>query len=243
MRQFALIFMVLLMAGCQPASEEPKQNEVSSEVAAELTGNAPAQETQRAFTEGKDYRVLEQPIEIASFEPAAAEDGYMIEFLWPGCPHCQHFNPTIIAYALERPEVTVIKRAAPANERWALDARVFYALRDLGYSLDDELIGYYETVRENHNRLPSQDDINAFLAEHAVDTEAFQAAYEDPAITDKLRVVLQDMMDADISSVPTLVVNGKYVVTAPAPHSQDESQRYFALLDHLLTLDAQSSSM
>lgn len=237
MRQLALIFTLLLMVGCQPASEEPQQTEVSSEVAAELTGNAPAQEEQWSFTAGKDYRVLEQPVEIAAFEPAAGEGGYITEFLWPGCPHCQHFNPTVIAYELERPSVTIIKRAAPANERWALDARVFYALRDLGYSLDDELIGYYETTRENHNRLPDQDDINAFLAEHAVDPEAFQRAYEDTSVTDKLRVVLEDMMAADISSVPTLVVNGQYVVTAPAPHSQDESQRYFALLDHLLAMD------
>ncbi|MFC0446172.1 thioredoxin domain-containing protein [Pseudidiomarina halophila] len=242
MRHLILVFLLLLTVGCQPANEESQQTEANSDVAAELVGNTPTQELPMTFVEGKDYRVLEQAIEVADFEPAPAEGGFIIEFLWPGCPHCQHFNPTIVAYDLEHTDVTVIKRAAPANERWALDARVFYALRDMGHSLDDELIGYYETVRENHERLPTQEDINAFLAEHAVDPIAFQDVYESSAITDKLRVVLQDMMDADISSVPTLVVNGKYVVTAPAPHSQEESKRYFALLDHLLQLDAVESS-
>lgn len=242
MRHLVLAFLLLLIAGCQPANEEPQQTEASGDVAAELAGNTPTQDQPATFVEGKDYRVLEQAIEVADFEPVPAAGGFIIEFLWPGCPHCQHFNPTIVAYDLEHTDVTVIKRAAPANERWALDARVFYALRAIGHSLDDELLGYYETVRENHERLPTQEDINAFLAEHGVDLVAFQQAYDNSGITDKLRVVLQDMMDADISSVPTLVVNGKYVVTAPAPHSQEESKRYFALLNHLLQLDAVESS-
>ncbi|MGQ4277305.1 thioredoxin domain-containing protein [Pseudidiomarina sp. E22-M8] len=242
MRHLALTFLLLLIVGCQPASEEPQPTEASNDVAAELAGNTPTQDTPTTFVEGKDYRVLDQAIEVAAFEPVPAVGGFIIEFLWPGCPHCQHFNPTIVAYELENSAVTVIKRAAPANERWALDARVFYALRGMGHRLDDELIGYYETVRENHNRLPTQEDINAFLTEHAVDLAAFQQAYDDSGITDKLRVVLQDMMEADISSVPTLVVNGKYVVTAPAPHSPGESKRYFALLDHLLKLNMAESS-
>ncbi|CAB0150787.1 Thiol:disulfide interchange protein DsbA [Pseudidiomarina piscicola] len=235
MRFFALSISLLLLLGCQPAADEQKST-ASSEVAAELAGNTPVQPEAYTFVEGKDYRVLESTLEVAEFEPEVSDNGFIMEFLWPGCPHCQDFNPTVIAYGMENPGVTIIKRAAPANERWALDARVFYALRGLGHTLDDELIHYYESVRVNQNRLPDQEDINTFLEQHNVDPQAFQAAYEDQGITDKLRVILQDMMAADITSVPTLVVNGQYVVSAPAPHAPEDAQRYFALLDYLLTL-------
>lgn len=235
MRLFSVLLLSLLVAACQPATEESNQPNTEATPAEKIM--QPEAAVAERFVEGKDYRVLEQVIAPAAFEPQAGEAGYVIEFLWPGCPHCQEFNPTIVAFALEHPEVTVIKRAAPANERWAMDARVFFALREISETnLDDELLAFYQGVRVNHERLPTQPDLNRFMAEHGIAEDAFAAAYEDPALTDKLRVVLEDMRGANISSVPTVVVNGRYVVEAPAPHSQAESQRYFALINHLLTL-------
>lgn len=238
----------LLLMACQPAQEdsnataddaqkEASQAGATSSVANELAAASDVAQIFSAtdFVEGKDYRVLDTPLTLGDFEATPGPRGYVLEFLWPGCPHCQHFNPTINAFALEYTDVTVIKRAAPANERWAYDSRIFYTLREVAETnLDDEMIEFYERTRENNQRLPSPEDIQGFLAEHGVDAEAFAATFEDPSQTDKLRKVMNDMMDAEITSVPTLVVNGKYVITASAPQSQEASQRYFALVNYLL---------
>lgn len=242
---------LMLLLACQPAPEsngatpddaQPSERAegATSSVADELDPTPSVAQTFSAtdFVEGKDYRVLDTALTLAEFEKAPGEGGFVMEFLWPGCPHCQHFNPTINAFALEYTDVAVVKRAAPANERWAYDSRIFYTLRDVAESnLDDEMIEFYERTRENHNRLPSPEDIQSFVAEHGIDAEAFATAFEDPTQTDKLRKIMTDMMDAEITSVPTLVVNGKYVITAAAPHSPEESQRYFALVNHLLELE------
>lgn len=242
---------VMLLLACQPAQEPngatsddaqvvERSDGTSSSVASELDPTPDVAQTFSAtdFVEGKDYRVLDTALTLAEFEKSPGESGFVMEFLWPGCPHCQHFNPTINAFALEYTDVAVIKRAAPANERWAYDSRIFYTLRDVAETnLDDEMIEFYELTRENHNRLPSPEDIQSFMAEHGIDGEVFAQAFEDPAQTDKLRKIMTDMMDAEITSVPTLVVNGKYVVTASAPHSPEDSQRYFALVNHLLELE------
>lgn len=242
---------VMLLLACQPAQESngatpddaqsvERSDGATSSVASELdpTPDVAQEVSATDFVEGKDYRVLDTALTLAEFEKSPGESGFVMEFLWPGCPHCQHFNPTINAFALEYTDVAVVKRAAPANERWAYDSRIFYTLRDVAESnLDDEMIEFYERTRENHNRLPSPEDIQNFMAEHGIDGEVFAKAFEDPAQTDKLRKVMTDMMDAEITSVPTLVVNGKYVITAAAPHSPEESQRYFALVNHLLELE------
>ena len=241
----------LLLLGCQPAentngatendAQQSSENAgATSGVASELdpTPNVAQEFSATDFVEGKDYRVLDTTLTLADFEKAPGERGFVMEFLWPGCPHCQHFNPTINAFALEYSDVAIVKRAAPANERWAYDSRIFYTLRQVAdTNLDDEMIEFYERTRENQNRLPSPEDIQSFLAEHSIDGEAFASAFEDPTQTDKLRKIMTDMMDAEITSVPTLVVNGKYVITATAPHSPEESQRYFALVNHLLERD------
>ncbi|WP_157981036.1 DsbA family protein [Pseudidiomarina insulisalsae] len=239
---FLIALSTLVLLGCQPASEtsdnatpEVGEEQRSTENVEQLT--QPLMEDTTDFIEGRDYRVLDTALTLGDFEKAPGERGFVIEFLWPGCPHCQDLNPTVNAFALEYTDVALIKRAAPANERWAYDARVFYTLRDVAETnLDDELIEFYERVRVNENRLPTPEDIQAFLAEHGIDAEAFATAFEDSVQTDKLRLVMEDMMDAEITSVPMLVVNGKYVVTAPAPHSQEESKRYFALINYLLEL-------
>lgn len=244
-------FAAMMLLACQPAQNEngataddakaqASAEGATSSVANELdpTPDVAQEFSATDFVEGKDYRVLETALTLADFEKSPAERGFVMEFLWPGCPHCQHFNPTINAFALEYSDVAVVKRAAPANERWAYDSRIFYTLREVAETnLDDEMLEFYQRTRENNNRLPSPEDIQMFLAEHGIDGEAFATAFEQPNQTDKLRKIMTDMMDAEITSVPTLVVNGKYVVTAAAPHSQQESQRYFALVNHLLSLD------
>ncbi|WP_258807716.1 thioredoxin domain-containing protein [Pseudidiomarina sp. CB1] len=241
----------LLLLACGPAQEtsgttkddaQASESDIgaTSKVAQELdpTPDVVQEFSATDFVEGKDYRVLDAALTLADFEKSPGEAGFVMEFLWPGCPHCQHFNPTINAYALEYTDVAVVKRAAPANERWAYDSRVFYTLREVAETnLDDEMIEFYQRTRETHNRLPSPEDIQGFMTEHGIDGEAFAAAFENPAQTDKLRKIMTDMMDAEVTSVPTLVVNGKYVITASAPHSPAESQRYFALVNHLLELE------
>lgn len=235
LRVLATLVVLVTLVACQPAADDTT---TTSSPASELAGHdSTPTEVEYSFSEGKDYEVLEQPLTTSYFDKAIGERGYVMEFLWPGCPHCQHLNPTINAFDLEYPDVTVIKRAAPATERWAYDARIFFALRDVATTnLDDEMIEYYQRIAENHKRLPTPQDIQAFLQEYAVDASDFASAMEDPTLTARLRIVLEDMKGADLSRVPALVVNGKYVVTAPAPHDQAGAQRYFALLNYLLDL-------
>lgn len=234
MKLSAVACLLVGLTACQPATDETTTTSPARDMAA--TETAPAQ-VEYSFVEGKDYEVLEKTITTSYFDKPIGARGYVMEFLWPGCPHCQHLNPTINAFALEFPDVAVIKRAAPATERWAYDARIFFALRGIaGTNLDDELIEYYQRIAENQKRLPTPEDIQFFLQEYQVSPSDFAEAMNDPTLTAKLRIVLEDMKRADLSKVPMLVVNGKYVVTAPAPHDPQDAQRYFALLNYLVDL-------
>lgn len=161
---------------------------------------------------GRDYTRLD-PV-----QPTHTGDKIeVLEFFFYGCSHCYHLHPLISAWENKMPKdvelqfVPVIFR-----DSWEAMARTFYALEAMGMErrLHDEL---FKAWNVENQVLTEESDVDDFVAKHGIDRNKFAAAYNSFAVNSKVARANQMMRDYGIRGTPTLIVDGKYVITGLTP--------------------------
>lgn len=163
--------------------------------------------------EGTDY------VAIADGKPYAALDGKVevVEVFGYTCIHCAHFQPTLAAWQKKQPSwVRFTPVPAAFGGYWTPYARAYYAaakLRVLAQTHDAMFKALHET-----GSLPIQNasnqEIAQFYAGHGADPVAFAAAMDSPATDLLLERSREFAVATGIEGTPTIIVNGKYRVTA-----------------------------
>ena len=169
----------------------------------------------RASAQG--YHRLDAPL-WALPAPGTQE---VIEFFWYGCPHCFNFEPYIENWvATKPPEVVFRREAAPFNRTWSNHARFFYATKRLNLldSLHDKL---FKELHLRGNKIHRLDDLAAFAASTgAIDVQTFRRTMESFSVEGDLNRVRKLLAAYKVTSVPTLIVNGSYLVNAQTAGSE-----------------------
>ncbi len=159
------------------------------------------------FTEGKDYKVLVNPENIA---------GNVIvvrEFFWYGCPHCYNLEPHMQKWAKTRAkDVAFFQTPAAMNPMWEQNARGFYAVQAMGM-LDKTHKPLFDAIHKDGKRLYDQDSLANWYATQGVDKAKFNSLFNSFAVTAKIELAKQGAMRYQLTGVPAVVVQGKYVVT------------------------------
>jgi thiol:disulfide interchange protein DsbA len=168
---------------------------------------------QHAPVEGTDYVALNPPQAVDT--PGKIE---VMEFFWYRCPHCYALEPDLEAWVKRLPRDVQFKRVPGIlNEDWAIDARIFYAL---------ETIGEEERVhRSLFNAIHQQGGVSQrgdayakwvadWLAKQKVDMAKYDAAFHSFSVESKLRRAAQMASAYRLEGVPTLAVQGRYLVLA-----------------------------
>ena len=159
-------------------------------------------------TAGVEYRVLAtaQPTD----SPGKIE---VVEFFWYGCPHCYNFDPVVTPWAKKLPKDVQFHRIpAMFNEEYAQGARAFYALEAIG---EEERLhkALFDAVNTGSRlRVGDEAALTEWLGKHSVDTKKFAAAYRSFSVEGKLKRAAQLTQAYKIDGVPSMAVNGKYVV-------------------------------
>ena len=179
-----------------------------------------------AFAEpeaGKDYQMLNPP------QPTQNRNKIeVLEFFFYGCTHCNKLNPLIGAWEKKLPkDVEFIYVPAVFNPTWEVSARTFYALEALGQraQLHDELFNAWDANVELVDEASTTD----FLAKHGVDRKKFADAYNSFSMQSKVVRAKQMGQTYGIRGTPTLIVDGKYVITGL--HPAETMQMLNALID------------
>ena len=160
-----------------------------------------------AQVQGQDYELLTPP------QPASTPDKVeVIEFFSYGCPHCYALQPQVLKWAAELPANAAFVRVPVSFGRreWGQLSRAFYALEATGdlARLDDAM---FEAIHKQHRPLFSLDQLAAWVAENGVDAAKFRAAFESPGVSAKAMRAEQLSRDYKVNSVPSVIVDGKYI--------------------------------
>lgn len=173
---------------------------------------------------GKDYTVL------SPAQPTHSSGGKIevLEFFFYGCSHCFKLHPLMSAWEKKLPkDVELTFVPAVFNPTWEVSARAFYALEALGQrkQLHDDLFNAWNDNIELVDEATTTD----FVAKHGVDRKKFSDAYNSFSMQSQVTRAKQMGQTYGIRGTPTLIVDGKYLITGL--HPAETMQVLNALVD------------
>lgn len=161
---------------------------------------------------GKDYTLIDPPQATNSGNKIE-----VLEFFFYGCSHCFHLHPELSAWERKMPkDVDLVFVPTIFNSNWEPMAYTYYALEVLGknHELHNAL---YDAWNVNNIDLGDESKIAAFVGKHGVDSQKFSAAYHSFGVQSKVMRSKQLQQTYGIRGTPTLIVDGKYMVTGLQP--------------------------
>lgn len=170
------------------------------------------------YSEGIEYTQYKKPFPVSTGDKIEVKEAF-----WYGCPHC--FN-------LEAPLNKWLKEGIPANaefirmpgifrDSWAVHARAYYAFESLGQTerLHHALMNVIHVKKQ---RLATEDQIADFVATQGVDRKKFIDAYNSFSVDALTRQAKIMGGRYEITGVPSIVVDGRYLVTTTTAGGREE---------------------
>jgi thiol:disulfide interchange protein DsbA len=208
----------------EPPSAEPSETPAPAPAASnEASVAAP---TSSRFQLGKHYMRL-SPTQPTSSSPDKVE---VAEIFWYGCPHCYALDPAVKSWVATKPEyVSFVRVPVVWSDVAMTHARAFYTAEALGKigSMHDAL---FREIQEKRDLLDTEDKLLAFFGTLGVDAATFKATYESAGVQTKVQRAEELGRRYRVASVPTIVVNGKYVTDATMAGG---TEQLFALIGEL----------
>jgi protein dithiol oxidoreductase (disulfide-forming) len=165
---------------------------------------------QIAFREGKQITVLKpsQPTE-------SGDKVEVLEFFSFACGHCREFEPYLEGWKKRLPADVSFRRVPVGafQPTWKNLVKVYFALDSLGQA--DALTGaVFEAIHRDGIKLNDTETFYAWAKGKGLDMAKLKAAYESFAVDSKLRWSDQKTRAFGVANVPTIAVDGKYVLEA-----------------------------
>ena len=138
------------------------------------------------------------------------------EIFWYGCSHCYDFETYISRWLEKKPaSVRFVRIPAIWNPLVKMHAQLYYTEEVLvkNGKIADPAQFHAAVFAEYHrrgNRMASESAIQAVFERQGVSAEDFQNTWSSFEVAQKLRVAQDLARRYSITSVPTIVVNGKY---------------------------------
>jgi len=213
----AAVMIVLQVRGQQQQAPAAAAAEVSSvpentatEAAPERIVLAQADTSARQFELGEHYERL-TPAQPTSSSPEQIE---VAEVFWYACPHCYTFDPYLESWKENLAgDVNFVRIPVLWAGIHQMHARIYYTAETLN-KLDEMHADIFREIHVNRNGLDNAAAIGNFFGNYGVDQATFDSTFESFAVYTKLQRADELARRYRISSVPTVIVNGKYVTSA-----------------------------
>ncbi|HEV8257913.1 MAG TPA: thiol:disulfide interchange protein DsbA/DsbL [Casimicrobiaceae bacterium] len=161
------------------------------------------------LVEGKEYVRLKNPQPVETGRKIE-----VIEFFSYGCPHCSDLEPILQAWMQKLPPDVQFRRVPVMfQQRWEALAKIYYTLDAMG----DETRLSPEVFKAVHvNGVPLYQDKAFFdwAASHGLDRTRVADVYGSFAVSSKFNRAKALAQAYNIQSVPTIVVDGKYLTAS-----------------------------
>ncbi|MBV1877813.1 MAG: thiol:disulfide interchange protein DsbA/DsbL [Pseudomonadales bacterium] len=161
-----------------------------------------------AFVEGEHYFLLDTPRRIHT------DKIEIMEFFSYGCIHCFNFDDELTEWVqTNETRINFVRNPLVANESWRILGQAYYTMEELG----DLNVNHNKLFQELHvarRVLSSGMALAGFLTNNAESKATFISTFNSSSVTAKVNRADALARRFKISSVPNIVVNGKYLVKA-----------------------------
>ena len=161
-------------------------------------------------------------VQISTEKQQESKDIIIYEFFWYGCPHCYNLEPTMdrIEADLEK-DTKVVKLPVALRDSWIPHAKLYYALKQMD-KIDQVHNLIFEEIHLEDNRLNTEQQMIDFLGKHGIDTDKFIEKYNSFGTEARIKKASNLAKKYQIDSVPTIIVNGKFLTSGSYVSSYDE---------------------
>lgn len=180
----------------------------------------------RSQQPGTDYTPLKPELPVET--PGKIE---VVEFFWYGCPACYKLEPLLEAWVPKLQPDTVFRRIpAVFNDRWALDAAIYYTFEAMG-TVEKLHKPLYDAIHRDRLRTDNGAALKQWLERNGVDPKKFEEMSKSFGVQSKVRRAAQLGSAYRIEGTPTMAVHGRYVITIEQART---FERMVAIADHLV---------
>ena len=191
------------------------------------------------YSEGVEYTKYAKPFPVSTGDKIEVR-----EIFWYGCPHC---------YYLEGPLNKWLNEAKPANvefirmpgifrDSWVPHARSYYSFEALDQT-DKLHHALMYAMHAKNQKLMSMDQIADFVASQGVDRNAFIDAYNSFSVDSLSRQAQIMTKRYGITGVPSIIVDGRYLVSSSLAGGHEEMFKVVNYLVGLATEDREKEKM
>jgi protein dithiol oxidoreductase (disulfide-forming) len=185
------------------------------------------------FQDGVQYETL--PFAVKTADPTKVEVTEMFGYL---CPHCNSFEPLIAGWHKRQnaDEVQFVRIPVVFGRSWEPFARAYYTA-ELMDVVDQSHQQMFDAIHLNKQRFSKPEEMVEFYGKLGVDREKFGKLMNSFAVNTKLNQGESKARSYEITGVPTMVVNGKYRVTAA---SAGGHKQMLEVVDYLVEKERKS---
>ncbi|QOY95757.1 thiol:disulfide interchange protein DsbA/DsbL [Massilia sp. UMI-21] len=158
---------------------------------------------------GVDYQTLSAPQPVQ----ASGKKVEVIEFFAYHCPACNALEPTLNGWVKKQGDNIVMRRIhlpfqGPADP----EAHLFLTLEAMG-KLEQYHPRVFQAVHVQRQRLMKDDQIIEWAVKNGLDKAKFMETWNSFGVTTKLRRLSQISNNYKVTGTPTIIIDGKYVVS------------------------------
>jgi thiol:disulfide interchange protein DsbA len=159
------------------------------------------------FVAGQDYQVVAKPVKVE--KPGRIE---VREFFWYGCGHCFALEPHMQGWLKKLPkDVRFVRTPAAMNPLWEQAARAYYVSEALGVRQKAHLQLFHD-IHDKQRPILEQAQLAKFYTRYGISEAKFNSTYKSFPITSKIAQAKNLAAQYQLSGVPAVTVNGKYIV-------------------------------
>ncbi len=167
------------------------------------------------FTEGVHYTALSKPVRTQ--DPTKVE---VVELFGYWCPHCNSFERYLGPWKAKAPGYVDFKHYPVVFRGNQTEfAKAYFVAKALGVE-EEAHPALFNLIHRQRGWINTGEELGAFFADLGVENKAFDKAYGSFSLNGQLNTAKRKAREYQLSGVPTMVVNGKYRITADQAGSQ-----------------------
>tara|TARA_Y100000768_G_scaffold213144_1_gene160626 strand:+ start:36 stop:683 length:648 start_codon:yes stop_codon:yes gene_type:complete len=178
------------------------------------------------YRAGVHYEILDNPTTVR--DPSKIE---VTEVFWFGCNHCYALEPYIARWKKDVPaDVAFIKSPATWNEMLKTHANIYYTAKALG--IEQQFVpAAFNTIQNEGRRLTGNTELEYYFRGFDIDRNKYKAVSTSFGVRNAVEQADKKMKQWKVTGVPSLIVNGKYKVSASRAVRTDQ---LFDVVDFLV---------
>jgi thiol:disulfide interchange protein DsbA len=182
------------------------------------------------FKEGVHYKTL---------NIAATAKPEVREYFSYYCPHCYKYEPLMqsVKAALkpgvkfEKNHVDFLPHGKPETAKLLTKALIAADYLNIEAQITNRI---FQAIHVEKNRQLTESDIKGFFLGEGINEKKFASAFKNFSVEGQVMRMKQNQEKSQLTSVPTVIVNGKYKVQANKDIKSN--QDYLDLVNYLTTL-------